>query len=77
MFKESKGPKVAAAGIEIRTGRKWCANHELRLAEEKLRHKRILGSVAKGHAGLGYLKSPRIETRGERHAVQGEVRAGV
>ena len=51
---ESEDPKVAAAGIQIRSGRKWSAKRELQVAEERLRHKAILGSIAKGRAGLGF-----------------------
>ena len=51
---ESEDPKVAAEGIQIRSGRKSSAKRELQVAEERLRHKAILGSIAKGRAGLGF-----------------------
>ena len=56
-YTESEDPKVVAAGIQIRSDRKWSAKRELQVAEERLRHKAILGSIAKGRAGLGF--SPR------------------
>ena len=56
-YTKSRDPKLAAAGIQIRSGRKWSARRELQVAEERLRHKDILGSIAKSRAGLGI--SPR------------------
>ena len=56
-YTESEDPKVAAAGIQIRSGRKWSAKRELQVAEERLRHKAILGSIAKGRAGLRFFPS--------------------
>ena len=53
-YTESEDPKVAAARIQIRSGWKWSAKRELQVAEERLRHKAILGSIAKGRAGLGF-----------------------
>ena len=35
LYMDSKNPKVAAAGIEIRTGKKWSAKKELGKAEEQ------------------------------------------
>ena len=43
-YAESEAPKVVAAGIQIRSGRKWSAKRELQVAEERLRHKAIFGS---------------------------------
>ena len=79
-YRDSKDPKVATAGIEIRTGRKWDAKRELQIAEERLRHKAIVGTVAKGRSGLGYHPSIKIPNAGckEYHQLlQGEVRAGM
>ena len=56
-YTESEDPKVAAAGIQIRSGRKWSAKRELQVAEERLRHKDILGSISKGRWDWGF--SPR------------------
>ena len=49
--------KVAAGGIEIRTGRKWSAKNEVGNAEERLRQKALVGTVAIGRAGLDYFPS--------------------
>ena len=79
-YTESEDPKVAAAGIQIRSGRKWSARRELQVAEERLRHKDILGSIAKGRAGLGFFPSTHtISAKGKerRHLIQEEVREGV
>ena len=56
-YAESEDPKMEAAGIQIRSDRKWSAKRELQVTEERLRHKAILGSIAKGRAGLGFLPS--------------------
>ena len=56
-YTESEDPKVAAAGIQIRSDRKRSAKRELRVAEERLRHKAILGSIDKGRAVLGFFPS--------------------
>lgn len=47
-------------GIEVRTGRKWKASRELQTAEERLKHKSLVGtdSIAKGRTGLGYHHNP-------------------
>ena len=78
-YARSEDPKVAAAGIQIRSGRKWSAKRELQVAEESLRHKDILGSISKGRAGLGF--SPATHTNSakskERRQLIQEVREGV
>ena len=79
-YTESEDPKVAAAGIQIRSGRKWSARRELQVAEERLRHKDILGSIAKGRARLGFFPSTHtISVKGKerRHLILEEVREGV
>ena len=79
-YTESEDPKVAAAGIQIRSGRKWSARRELQVAEESLRHKDILGSIAKGRAGLGFFPSTHtISAKGKerRHLILEKVREGV
>lgn len=79
-YKESNDPKVVAACIQSRTGRKWRAENELEIAEDRLRHKAILGTIAKGRAGLGYFPCPQInKTKGKerRQLIQKEVRAGI
>ena len=80
LYRDSRDLKVSGAGIEIRTGRKWSAARELKVAEERLQQKAMVGTVARGTRGLGYYPSPRIDTtRGkERRALlQKEVREGI
>ena len=78
-YAESKDPKVAATGIQIKPGRKWIVKRELQVAEERPRHKAILESIAKGSAGLGF--SPSTHTNSakgkERCQLIQEVREGV
>ena len=53
---------------------------ELQVAEERLRHKDILGSIAKGRAGLEVFPSTHINSakgKERRQLIQGEVREGV
>lgn len=52
---------MAAAGIEVRTGKKWSAGSELSIAKACLRQKTFAGTVATSHAGLGFFPSIRIE----------------
>lgn len=47
-YRYSRDPKVAAAGIEVNTGRKWNAARELQVAEARLRQKALVGTVASG-----------------------------
>ena len=80
MFKNSKYPKVATAGIKVRMGRRWNTSLELQIAEERLRHKALVGRVAVGHTGLGFCTNKDIRrATGEeyRHLLQNEVRTGV
>ena len=57
---ESNDPKVASAGIQTRSGRKWSTEGELRAAEERLRHKAPLGTAGKaGKAGLVFFSQPQ------------------
>ena len=60
-FKYSKDPKINEASIEVDTGKKWKAAKELKIAEERLREKEILGVVATGRAGLGFFPSIRVD----------------
>ena len=53
---------------------------ELQVAEEMLRHKAILGSIAKGRAGLGVFPSTHTnsaKSKERRQLIQEEVREGV
>ena len=54
MFKNSKEPKVATASIEVHTGKRWNASLELETAEEILRHKALVRTVAIGRTRQGY-----------------------
>lgn len=79
-YRNSRDPKVSAAGIEVRTGRKCKAGEALEVAESRLRQKELVGSVARGRAGLGYFpqhQSHKITSRERRYLLQEEVRAGV
>ena len=50
-LKDSKDEKVRAAGVEVKTGRKWSASKAVTEAECRLRHKDIVGTVAQGRQG--------------------------
>ena len=60
-FMFSKDPRVTRAGVEVYTGKKWKAAKEVKIAEERLREKEILGAVATGRAGLGFFPTVRID----------------
>jgi len=78
-YRESRDPKVAQAGIEVRTGRKWRAAVTVDDAESRLRQRLLVGSVAHGKAGLGS-RTPRYdkaEGKEKRSLILEEVRAGV
>lgn len=79
-YRDSRDPKVAKAGIQVRTGRKWRAQEAVQEAEARLCHKRLVGVVTRGRAGLGSFPTPQMNTiRGKerRRLVQEEVRAAV
>lgn len=68
-YRESSDPKVAKAGIEVRTGRKWKAEEAVRQAESRLHHKRPVGVVTRGRASLGSFSTPtRASSKGRRNA---------
>ena len=50
-LKDSKDEKVRAAGVAVKTGRKWSASKAVTEAECRLRHKDIVGTVAQGRQG--------------------------
>ncbi|XP_063056078.1 uncharacterized protein LOC134450153 [Engraulis encrasicolus] len=79
LYRDSSDPKVANAGIQVRTGRKWKAEEAVQTAEARLRHKALVGVVTRGRAGLGSFPTPKMNTRGKerRHQIQEEVRADV
>ena len=47
-------------GIQTRSGRKRRVEYELRVVEERIRHKNVLGSISRGRAELVYFPSPQI-----------------
>ncbi|XP_075904972.1 uncharacterized protein LOC142903304 [Nelusetta ayraudi] len=80
LYRDSKDSKVASAGIMVRTGRKWRAQDGLEVAESRLRHRALVGTVATGRAGLGAFPQPCYEKahgKDKRQLVLREVRAGV
>ena len=80
LYRDSRDLKVSGAGIEICTGRKWSAARELKVAEERLQQKAMVGTVASGTRRLGYYPSPRRDNASgkERRALlQEEVREGI
>ncbi|XP_061733213.1 uncharacterized protein LOC133536595 [Nerophis ophidion] len=79
-YRESSDPKVAQAGIEVRTGRKWRAVEAVDVAEARLRQKVLVGIVAQGRSGLGSRRTPRYDKaqgKEKRSLILEEVRAGV
>ncbi|XP_069366366.1 uncharacterized protein [Paralichthys olivaceus] len=77
MYRDSTDVRVATAGILVKTGRKWQAQEAITRAEARLRHKMLVGSVARGRAGLGSFPKPRYDqARGKekRQLVQDEIR---
>ena len=81
MYRDSKDPKVAKAGVVVKTGRKWSAQAAVQDAESRLRHKELVGVVAQGRAGLGMFPAPprlrECKGKEKRRQIQEEVRAGV
>ncbi|XP_054628013.1 uncharacterized protein LOC129179159 [Dunckerocampus dactyliophorus] len=80
LYRDSKDSKVASAGIVVRTGRKWRAQDGLVVAESRLRHRALVGTVAMGRSGLGAIPQPCYEKahgKDKRELVLKEVRAGV
>lgn len=79
-YRESRDGKVASAGIQVKTGRKWRADEALEVAESRLRQKVLVGSIASGRAGIGYFPSTRVDKaqgKQRQRLIQEEVRAGV
>ncbi|XP_062387675.1 uncharacterized protein LOC134076569 [Sardina pilchardus] len=80
LYRDSNDTKVSSAGIEVRTGRKWKACEAVKLAERRLQHGELVGTVASGRAGLGSSPRPvysKAQGKERRRLVQDEVRAGV
>ncbi|KAJ8014697.1 hypothetical protein DPEC_G00018340 [Dallia pectoralis] len=80
LYRESRDLKVSKAGIEVRTGRRWRAAEEVKVAESRLRHRELVGAVAYGRAGLGSGTTSRYnkaQGKDRRSLVQQEARAAV
>ena len=80
MYRFSKDPKDVAAGIKVRTGRKWSAKKELGKAEGRLRQKALIGIVAIGQAGLGFFPRTQIHKamgKQRQKRIQEEVHARI
>lgn len=81
MYRDSRDPKVAQAGVVVKTGRKWSAQAAVLDAESRLRHKDLVGTVAHGRAGLGVFPTPPRHKESNRkekqRQIQEEVRAAV
>ena len=60
-YRNSRDPKVVAAGVEMRTGKKWNAKRDLQVAEERLRHKAIVGSVER--VDQGWVTTPAVKSQ--------------
>lgn len=60
--RKSSNLKVAIAGIEVRTGRKWKAEEAVQQAELRLHHKRLVGVVTRQNC-FGLLFHPQHEHR--------------
>ncbi|XP_028310814.1 uncharacterized protein LOC114468234 [Gouania willdenowi] len=78
-YRDSRDPKVAKAGIKVRTGRKWRAENAVQEAEARLRQRSLVGVVTRSRAGLGSFPTPQTNTSGKegRRLFQEEVRAAV
>ncbi|KAL7848811.1 hypothetical protein SRHO_G00204340 [Serrasalmus rhombeus] len=78
-YRDSSDLKVAKAGIQVRTGRKWRMEEAVQEAEARLRHRSLVGVVTRGRAGLGSFPTPQKNTRGKerQRLVQEEVRAAI
>lgn len=79
-YRESSDPKVAQAGIEVRTGWKWRAAKAVDIAESRLWQRVLVGTVAQGRAGLGGNRTPRYDKaqgKERRSLILEELQAGV
>lgn len=78
MLDDSKDPCVNSANIQIDCGRKWKASEAVNNAKQRLMHKDLVGTVARGREGLGW--SPRqswygANTKQRRQLVEGELQS--
>lgn len=77
-YRDSRDQKVAKPGFQARTGRKCKAEEAVQEAEARLRHRRLVGVVTQGRAGLGSFQAPHVNLsrRKKRNSfVQEEVRS--
>ncbi len=80
LYEDSSDPKVAQAGMEVKTGRKWRADKAVLQAESHIRHRVLVGAVTRGRAGLGTFPTPqysKAKRKERRRLVQEEMRAAV
>lgn len=78
MLEENKDLCVSQAGIEVQTGRKWKANEAVQEAQERLRHKDIVGNVCTGRQGIGVMTRAswaKANQKERSQLVQAEVRS--
>ncbi|KAL4001244.1 hypothetical protein ACER0C_006543 [Sarotherodon galilaeus] len=69
-YREFSDPRVALAGIEVRTGRKWRAAEAVDIAVSRLQQRVLVGTVAQG-------RGSRARGKERRSLILEEVRAGV
>ena len=76
-IRDSKDPKVATSGIELRSGRKWTAGNAVQSAETRLQHDEIVGLTCHGRQGIGCQPTKqwsKEDTRGKRELVLQKIR---
>lgn len=79
-YRDLRDSKVAAAGIEVDSGRKWSAARELQVVEGQLRQRALVGVMATGQSGLGFFPSCQIGRASGKecqHLLQEEVCASI
>ena len=78
-YRDSRDPKVAKAGIQVRTGRKWMAEVADQEAEARMRQRSMVGVVTRGRAGIGSFPTPQMKSCGKEgcRLVQEEVRLSI
>ena len=74
-WREYRDPKVAAADSQTRSGRKWNVEEELQVVEERIKHKKILGTISTGRVGLHQIS--KAKGKEMRQIMQDEVRARI
>lgn len=80
MYRDSSDPKVAQAGVKVKTGRKWRVDEAVSQAGLPLHHRVLAGAVTQGRAGFGTFPVPQYEKakgKGTCRLVQEEMRAEV